>query len=106
MIRSDYEIPKYLIHTPERALLAAVLERAWRDLDKRQPREQRRHAIAWFLSKEMDVKRETTGFSFCSIVDLLQLGANELNHLLEGVAKAVSEDEANRDLIECDIMQE
>lgn len=54
----------------------------------------------------MDVKRETTGFSFCSIVDLLQLGANELNHLLEGVAKAVSEDEANRDLIECDIMQE
>ena len=77
-IQFDYEA--FVTYVPERGLLSAVLERAYRDLDDSidVDDEDKRSAIKWILSNKQEIPN---GFSFIEVVSILELSDGQINHI-------------------------
>lgn len=72
------------IYTPERLLLAAILERAIRDLsDASLTSKERKDAILWFLYKEERVKDIDCRFYFQDVIEGLDLSQKHIQNILD-----------------------
>lgn len=80
---------------PELALLAGVLERAFRDLNETVAQHERRGAIAWF--KGCDKDTEFPEFTFKEIVSYLGLSVKQINYILSKVDEAEKRDQNEKD---------
>lgn len=79
----------YSSHTiPEKTLLAAILERAVRDLTESVPIEDTKAAIKWFNRRTMASFKTRIGFSFRDCVEMLEISGEQENFLLEKVRHA------------------
>ena len=76
---------------PERALLMAVLDRAYRDLDPLTEQRYHRHAIAWFRNSS-----KGSLLSFKYVIQHLELGYNEVKFLMDKVKLVEKIDEQNK----------
>lgn len=84
-----------LPYIPERGLLAAVLERAFRDLNPEIDRVYRRTAISWFKASMLPKGRRGRNeglIPFWYIAQTLGLGEMELRVLLKKVEAAEKQD--------------
>lgn len=75
--------------TPERLLMLAVLERAYRDLSPIVDPNTRRQAIRWFQASLtcLEVKQDCR-YTFTQIAEMMEFGIKEINFILEKVAEA------------------
>lgn len=83
--RYKVEDSDFVTRMPETHLLAALLERAVRDLSPTADQVDRRSAIYWFLRKESSDNR---GFSFQDVAELLQLSDKHLRFIQEKLEDA------------------
>lgn len=81
--------------TPERALLAAILERAVRDLAETVDARWRREAIQWFTADANSKKYEP--FSFNRVVEELEISTSWLKIIEARIAEA-----ENRFYVKCE----
>jgi hypothetical protein len=84
-------------YSPERTLLAAVLERAFRDLQKHIERKIRRTAISWFLCTCPGPEENLYGFTFKQIVEELGLCSARVEELVDAAKKAEQDDFNDRE---------
>lgn len=80
----------YVHRIPERTLMAAVLDRAYRDLYAVVEAEVRRTAITWFLADKSRFKEDFSFFTFAQVAEALELSSKE-TAFLEKAARAAKE---------------
>lgn len=89
LIDNEYDIYVGSHPSPEKMLLGAVLERAWRDLSLGTPLYETRQAVAWFQdTPKHAIKYATEYVSFQQVVDGLELSAPRMLAILERLAIA------------------
>lgn len=88
---SDVE---HYVYVPEKALLAAILERAVRDILTDAPKEDRRTALSWLRHEEMvDTDNKDYIFSFQNVIGYLGLSEKHLKVIRDFVQAAESNNE-------------
>lgn len=102
-MRPDWEFPTLYLdeetpptRSPERTLLAAILERACRDLLPNADRNARKQAIEWFTAETDEIDYEISKFTFKHVVNVLELSAIQLNYLHEKVDESELYEEYRR----------
>lgn len=75
----------YSQEIPERTLLAAVLDRAVKDLSAKEPILVQRDAIVWFLSK----KKHDKCFNYQDCIEVFKLGDGQIKAVDEVVRLAI-----------------
>lgn len=87
----DREEDQYFVagKMPERTLLWAVLEMAFRDLSERASQQNRRTAIAWFRSRPINkTKLQDPRYTFSETIEYLDLGERELRPIMARLYRA------------------
>lgn len=77
-----------VVHSPEKVLLAAILEMAYRDLKPYVSREIKRKAIAWFKS-DFAPENFPIKFTFKQIISELELSAADIKYIDDAVEEAL-----------------
>lgn len=84
--QSQYTEPSRYV--PEKGLLAAILERAFRDLEANVDVHHRVDAIRWFQGRRIHSRRYTTTFTFEQIANVLELSAYQIEYIMCKVSQA------------------
>lgn len=76
--------------SPETILLAAILERAYRDLEPYTEWQHKRTAIAWFLGNGVRPKKEgpKAHFTFEEVKEELELSSTQVAYIMKKVKEA------------------
>ena len=85
----EVDVPYFT--TPEKCMVAAVLERAVRDLTPIHQSQVRKRACKWILAKR--ILEKTTRFTFLQCADILDLTEYQIRLLQEKAEKTLQDEE-------------